>query len=306
MNLKRIVIAGGSGFIGRVLARELYLRHYEVVILTRTPRIRTSDIREVAWDGQNPGAWEAELDGAYAVINLTGKSIDCRHSAANLRNILDSRVNSVRALAAASACVATPPRVWVQASAVGFYGDTGDKLCDEHAPAGSNALAGICRQWEDAFTEATLPRTRKITVRIGMVLGDGGGAMPFLCKLTKCFLGGAAGQGTQYISWIHLADLVKLLVLCAERENFSATVNAVAPNPATNADFMRELRGVLHRPWSPPAPAFAVKLAANFLETEPSLVLTGQRVVPGILSELEFPWRFPQLRLALADVCSRL
>lgn len=306
MNLKRIVIAGGSGFIGRTLARELYLRHYEVVILTRTPRIRTSDIREVAWDGQNPGVWEQELDSAYAVINLTGKSIDCRHNAANLRAIADSRVNSIRALAAACACVATPPRVWVQASAVGFYGDTGDKLRDESAPAGSNALAGICQQWENALTEATLPRTRKVTLRIGMVLGESGGAMPFLDKLTRFFLGGMAGQGTQYISWIHISDLVRMFLLCVERENFFATLNAVAPNPATNADFMRELRDVLHRPWAPPAPAFAVKLAANFFETEPSLVLTGQRVVPGIFQELEFPYRFPQLRPALADVCAKI
>ncbi len=306
MNPKRIVIAGGSGFIGRSLAKEFYFRHYEVVILTRTPRTRGSDIREVAWDGKNPGDWEKELDGAHAVINLTGKNIDCRHTPANLREIADSRVNSVRALAAACACVATPPRVWVQASAVGFYGDTDDKLCDERTSAGSNTLAGICRQWEDALTEATLPRTRKVTLRIGMVLGGGGGTIPFLAKLTKCFLGGAAGKGTQYISWIHLSDLVRMFVLCVERENFSATVNAVSPNPATNADFMRELRGALHRPWSPPALALAVKLAANFLETEPSLVLTGQRVVPGIFQELEFPWRFPQLRPALADVCAKL
>ena len=306
MNFKRIVIAGGSGFIGSALARELYLRHYEVVILTRTPRIRTSDIREVAWDGQNPGDWEKELNGAYAIINLTGKNIDCRHNAANVRAIVDSRVNSVRTLAAASMCVATPPRVWVQASAVGFYGDAGDIVCDEHTPTGNNVLADICRQWEGAFKEATLPRTRKIILRIGMVLGETGGAMPFLDKLTRFFLGGTAGQGTQYISWIHLSDLVKMFVLCVERENFSATVNAVSPKPATNADFMRELRGVLHRPWSPPAPAFAVKLAANFFETEPSLVLTGQRVVPGIFQELEFPWRFPQLRPALADVCGKL
>ena len=303
MNHKRIIIAGGSGFIGRALARELYLRHYEVVILTRTPRTRTSDIREVEWDGWNPGGWEKELDGAHAIINLTGKNIDCPHNAANLRAITDSRVNSVRALAAACACVATPPRVWVQASAVGFYGDTGDRACDEHAPAGNNALARICQQWEDALTEATLPRTRKITLRIGMVLGRGGGAFPVLSELTRWYLGGAVGEGTQYISWIHLSDLVRMFVLCVERENFSATANAVTPNPVTNAEFMRELRGALKRPWSPPAPRFVVKLGARLLGTEPSLALISQRCVPGIFLELEFPWRYPKLRPALENIC---
>jgi uncharacterized protein len=302
---RRVVIAGGSGFIGRVVAKELYLRHYDVVVLTRTPRVRTSDIREVAWDGKTSGAWTAELDGAFAVINLTGKSIDCPHNPENLRAILASRVDSVNALAAASAAAKTPPRVWVQASAVGFYGDTGDALCDEKSPAGSGALADICRQWEGAFAAADLPHTRKITLRIGMVLGSGGGAFPVLSNLTRWFLGGAAGKGTQYISWIHLSDLMRMIVLCVERENFSAIANAVAPNPVTNAEFMRELRRALGRPWSPPVPVFAVKLGANFFETEPSLVLTGQRCVPGIFSELEFPWRFPQLRPTLEDLCGK-
>lgn len=264
MNSRRVVIAGGSGFIGRVVAKELYLRHYDVVVLTRTPRVRTSDIREIAWDGKTSGAWAAELDGAFAVINLTGKNIDCPHTPENLRVIAASRVDSVNALAAACARATVPPRVWVQAGAVGFYGDAGDALCDEKFPAGKGKLADICRQWEDAFASANLPRTRKITLRIGMVLGTGGGAFPVLSRMTRWFLGGAAGKGTQYISWIHLADLMRMMVLCVERENLAVTANAVAPNPVTNAEFMRELRRALGRPWSPPAPVFAVKLGANF------------------------------------------
>ena len=144
----------------------------------------------------------------------------------NLREITVSRVASVNALAAAIKKVAPPPRVWVQASATGFYGDTGDRLCDESAPAGSNALANICRQWEAAFAAAAVPATRKVALRIGFVLGRESGALPVLGRLTKYFLGGAVGNGRQFISWIHLADLVQMFVAAVEQENLSGTFNA--------------------------------------------------------------------------------
>jgi uncharacterized protein (TIGR01777 family) len=305
MKPQRIVIAGGSGFIGRVLAKEYAYRHCDVVILTRTPRVRTSDIREVAWDGKNPGDWVHHLSGADALINLTGKNINCPHTRRNLRELTESRIDSIKALAAACERVTVPPRVWVQASATGFYGDSGDALCDEHAPAGHNALADICRRWEDAFTAAELPRTRKATLRIGFVLGRNGGAFPLLAKLATWGLGGRAGNGRQFISWIHLYDLLQMFHVAVERENFAVTANAVAPNPVTNGEFMRELRRAVKRPWSPPVPALAVKLGAKFMESEPALVLTGQRCVPGVFQELEFPWRYPQVYGALEDLCRK-
>jgi len=237
MNQKRLVIAGGSGFIGRALAQEFSARHYEIVVLTRAPRSRTDGVRELAWDGVQTGDWIQALDGAAAVINLAGKNINCPHTPDNLRAITVSRVAAVNALAAAMKKIAQPPRVWVQASATGFYGDTGDQLCDESAPAGSNALADICRQWEAAFRDddASSPKsnhdegvatTRKVTLRIGFVLGRAGGALPVLGRLTKWFLGGAVGNGRQFISWIHLADLVQMFVAAVEQENLSGTFNA--------------------------------------------------------------------------------
>ena len=300
---QRIILAGGSGFIGRTLAREFSTRGFEVVVLTRSPRGRSSGVREVAWDGKNPGAWIQFLDGAAAVINLTGKNINCPHTPENLREILASRVNSVNAIAAALGQLNTPPRVWVQAGAVGFYGDGKDCLRDENSPAGNDALAEICRCWEDTFNSADAPATRKVLLRTGFVLGRDGGALPVLARLTKWFLGGAAGSGRQYISWIHLADLARMFVAAVDNEKLSGPFNAVAPAPVTNAEFMRELRGVLGRPWSPPAPEFAVRLGARLMRSEPSLALAGQHCVPGKFLEAGFEFQFPRLRPALENLC---
>ncbi len=304
MNPKRIVIAGGSGFIGRALARKFSAAGREVIILTRSPGERADGVREVAWDGRHIGGWISFLDGAEAVINLAGKNINCPHTPENVRAITASRVDPVNAIAAALLHVKIPPRVWVQAGATGFYGDTGDRVCDENSPAGRNPLAEICRQWESAFAAANVPQTRKVTLRIGFVLGRDGGALPVLSRLARCFLGGATGSGRQYISWIHLADLTEMFAACLQRENYSGTFNAVAPDAATNAQFMRELRRALHRPWSPPAPAFAVRLGARLMKSEPSLALVSQRCEPGKFLEVEFPFQFPGLRPALENLVS--
>ena len=151
MSQPRIILAGGSGFIGQALACELRRRDYAVTILTRSPRTRTDGIAEIQWDGRNPGEWVKALDGAEAVVNLAGQNINCPHTPENLATITSSRVDSVRALAAALPRLTQPPRTWVQASAVGYYGDTGDRVCDETSPAGACKLAEVCRQWEDAL-----------------------------------------------------------------------------------------------------------------------------------------------------------
>jgi uncharacterized protein (TIGR01777 family) len=299
----RIILAGGSGFIGTAVVREFIRRGRDVVVLTRSPRTRADAVCEVAWDAKKPGEWVQLLEGAEAIVNLAGKNINCPHTPENLREITASRVDSVNAIAQAMARVQTPPRVWVQASAAGFYGDMRDRLCDETAPNGNDALAQVCREWEAAFADAILLKTRKVTLRTGFVLGREGGALPVLARLAKVFLGGAAGNGRQYVSWIHIADLVQMFVAAVERGELSDTFNAVGPNPVTNAGFMRELRQVLHRPWSPPVPELAVKLGAWLMRSDPSLALCSQRCTPVRFAGAGFDFKFPELRPALTDLC---
>ena len=302
MSQKRIVLAGGSGFLGQALARELRQRDYQVTILTRTPRERQDGITERAWDGVHPGPWTSALEGAEAVVNLAGRNINCPHTAANLAELTASRVNSVNALATALPSLKQPPKTWVQASAVGFYGDTADRICVETTPGGTGHLADICRDWEHALHSVPLPRPRTIILRIGFVLGREGGALPVLSKITKLFLGGAVGNGRQYISWIHLTDVTRIFRVAIE-ENLSGIYNAVGPTPVTNADFMKHLRSAWHRPWSPPAPAFAVRLGSRLLQSEASLALMSCRALPKRLEEHGFRFEFNHLEQALRDLC---
>jgi uncharacterized protein (TIGR01777 family) len=305
MNAKRVVIAGGTGFIGRALAAEFARRGLDVAVLTRSPRPRRDGVAEVAWNGVQAGAWEALLDGAEAVVNLAGRNINCRQTPDQLREIVASRVNSVQAIAAAIGRVKQAPRVWVQAGAVGFYGDTGKVICDETAGAGGDTLADVCRQWEAALAAAEAPQTRKVILRMGVVLGREGGALPVLNTMTKWFLGGAAGNGRQYLSWVHLADLAAMFAAAVADERLSGVFNAVGPDPVTNAQFMQELRRVHHRPWSPPAPALAVRLGAWLMGSDGSLALISQRCVPKRFLELGFQFRFTDIALALNDLCKR-
>ena len=301
--MKRIVLAGGSGFIGRALAKALLVRGYQVVVLTRTPRT-DSGFQEVEWDGAHVGEWIQYLNGAEAVVNLAGRNVNCPHTRENISEIMESRLSSVRAITQSLRHIKVPPRVWVQAGAVGYYGDTKERLCDESSPAGTDALAGVCKLWEEAFNTADAPRTRRVLLRIGFVLGRDGGALPVLSKLTKQYLGGSVGGGKQYISWIHIDDLTQMFIESIERDDLSGTYNAVGLNPEMNRYFMRELRHVLHRPWIPPAPAFAVRLAARWMKTEPSLALASQCCAPIRFIEAGFEYKYSKLRPALENLCS--
>jgi len=302
----RIVLAGGTGFIGAALARRFRERGSEVVVLTRsTPRRRGDGVREVQWDGRSAGDWERELEGARAVINLAGSTINCVHTPENQRRIVESRLESVRALGAAVRACRTPPAVWVQTSAVGIYGNT-EARCPEDAQAGTSFKADVCVQWEAAFAAECPTTVRPVVLRVGVVLGRKAGAYPPLARVTKAFLGGAAGNGRQGISWILLDDLEEIFLCAVHDEAMRGAYNACAPEPASNAEFMRTLRGVLGRPWAPPAPAFAIRLIAPLvMRTDPSLVLEGQFAVPARLEAEGFRFKAPRLISALTALADR-
>ena len=302
MHKGRVVLAGGSGFLGSMLARELVASSYEVIILTRRPGPSTETIRQIAWDGKNLGDWSAFLKGAEAVVNLTGKSVNCRYTAQNRREIIESRVDSVNAIAQAISRCTSPPRSWIQTGSLAIYGDAGDTVCDETASPGTGFSVDTCKLWENSFAGADTPATRKVLLRIGFALGRDGGSLGTLCKISRCFLGGAAGSGRQYISWLHVHDLNQMFLAAIERPDIVGTFNATGPCPVTNWDFMLALRRALHRPWSPRLPSWAIHIGARLIGTEPELILTGRRCVPRRFAEVGVSFGFPHLEPALSDL----
>ncbi len=294
-----VVLAGGSGFLGRSLAGHLSKCGYRVVVLSRSAG--GSGIQTVSWDGKTLGGWCDELEDAAAVINLTGKSANCRYTPDNRREILESRLDSVRVLESAVAECRHPPRVFIQAASLAIYGDAGVRVCTEDAPKASGFSPDVCVQWERAVDGVAFKAIRTVIFRIGFTLGRDGGALATLSKLARWFLGGAVGDGRQFISWIHIGDLNAMFQRAIEYPSMTGIYNATGPAPVANGEFMKELRAAVGRPWAPPTPAFAVKIGAFLMGTDASLALTGRRCTPQRLLREGFLFQFPELRMALAD-----
>jgi uncharacterized protein (TIGR01777 family) len=293
----KVVVAGGTGFIGKPLVAALRELGHDVTVLSR----HREGEQSLVWDGKSVGPWTSALDGADALINLTGANISQRWNDEGKKQIVRSRVDSCHALGLAVRTVATPPRIWVQGSACGYYGDTGENLVDEASPAGTGFLAETCVAWEAAAREAANGQALSF-VRTGIVLGRGGGALDPLEKLAKAFLGGAAGSGRQFMPWIHLDDIVGIFVWALEKE-FSGPVNGVQPNPARNADLMAAVRRALGRPWSPPAPVFGIKLVEAIAGIPSELILGSQRVTTTILPG-QYPFKYTDLDQAVKAALS--
>jgi uncharacterized protein (TIGR01777 family) len=302
----RIVITGGTGFLGRPLANALVDAGHSVTILTRgAPRLDRQPenrIRAVPWtpDG-SAGAWASELDGADAVVNLAGESIAAtRWTAAQKERILESRRVATRSVAAAIARASRPPSLLLNGSAVGFYGPCGAEVITETANAGDDFLAHVCDVWEKEAQVAASDRTRVVRLRTGLVLEKDGGALPQMLTPFKLGAGGPVGSGRQYWPWIHRADWVALARWIIETPAVSGAVNASAPNPVTNADFARSLGRALHRPAFLPAPAFALRLLLG--EMADALLLSGQRAVPRHAEQGGFTFRYRQVDEALGAI----
>jgi uncharacterized protein (TIGR01777 family) len=259
-------------------------------------------VKTALWDGKTLGEWQSALSGTAAVINLTGKSVNCRYTPGNRREILRSRLDSVRVLGEAIAACKRPPRVFIQAASLAIYGDAGAQVCDEDCPAGAGFSPDVCVQWEKAVRELNLEMTRKVILRIGFTLGRNGGALGTLSKLARWFAGGAVGNGRQYISWIHIDDLNAVFQRAIEYPALNGVYNATGPVPVTNADFMRAVRAAVGRPWAPPTPAPLVKMGAFLMGTDASLALTGRRCMPRRLMRDGFTFQFPELTTALSDL----
>jgi len=308
----RIVIPGGSGQVGTVLARAFHHEGHDVVVLSRRPGVQPW--RVVAWDGQRLGAWRREIDGSDVVINLAGRSVNCRYTAANRKEILDSRISSTRVVGEAIARAAEPPCVWLQASTATIYAHRYDRPNDEQTGMlGGNESAApntwrfsidVARAWERAFDEAVTTRTRKVALRSAMTLSpDSGGVFDALVGLVRRGLGGSAGDGRQYMSWVHYEDFVAAVRWLIERDDVDGVVNVASPNPLPNAEFMRLLREAFGVSFGLPAREWMLEIGAVLMRTETELILKSRRVVPGKLLERGFTFKYPVWNDAARDLC---
>ena len=307
---KRVVLAGGSGFLGNALARIFIAQQREVIVLTRSPSERADRAKEIVWDAKSIGDWAYWIDGAEAVINLAGKSVDCRYTEANRKAIIASRVNSTRVLGEAIAKCKQPPRVWLNSSSATLYKHTFDTPMDESGETGATPEAKdefsieVIQQWERALDEVQTPKTRKVAMRITLVFGSDGGVFPVLRRLARFGLGGRMGSGRQFVSWIHVEDFCRAVEWLIAKEDLSGPVNLAAPNPLPNRDMMRLIRENCGVPFGLPSTEWMLEVGAFFIRTETELIIKSRYVVPGKLSASGFQFQFPELSGALENLSS--
>ncbi len=311
---RRVVLAGGSGQVGTLLARHFQAHGDAVVVLSRKPVVPL--LRAAEWDANTIGPWIKELDGADLLINLTGRSVNCRYHAANRREILESRVHSTRVLGEAIAKLKQPPPLWLNASTATIYRHALDHPMDEetgelggnepNAPSTWKFSIEVAKRWEESFFACELPATRKIALRSAMVMSpDRGGIFDVLLTLVRFGLGGASGNGRQFVSWIHEQDFVGAIEHLIANPNVSGCVNLSSPNPIPNAEFMRALRSAWGIRVGLPATKWMLEIGALFLRTETELILKSRRVVPTRLLHDGFQFRFPEWPAASRDLVRR-
>lgn len=309
MKNKRIILAGGTGFLGQALASHFMAGDDDVVVLTRHP----TEANEIAWDGETLGEWTNQIEGAEAVINLAGRSVDCRYTPANRRTLIDSRVKPTRVLGEAMVRCKTPPRLWINASSATIYRHTLGPAWDESSTdftatpeAGDAFSLRIIHEWEQAFFAPVLPATRRIALRTTMVLGHGTNSVfPVLRRLARIGLGGRMGSGQQFVSWVHIDDFCRAVEWLMQRDELHGPVNIASPNPVTNATMMRCFRELVGMPFGLPASRWMLEIGAFVLRTETELMLKSRRVVPGKLVESGFAFSHPTFAEAIADLAAR-
>lgn len=302
--MEKVIVAGANGFIGRHLVPVLAER-YEVITITRRPET-IHGARNVLWDGKNIGDWAEELNGAFAVINLSGKSVNCRHNEKNKAAILNSRVLTTEAIGQAIDQCENPPEVWLNSSGVSIYKESFDVPQDESTTDFDNDfLAEVTKKWEGACLKHAT-NTRKVLMRTSVILGLDDGSYPLISRLTKLYAGGRQGSGKQYFPWMHVSDFCTIVRdTLLQNDSISGPVNMCAPDLITNAEFMTAMRKGHNRSFGFPTPAFLLKIGGAIIGTEASLVLKSSLVEPGVLKENNASFNFPNIASAIKDLTSR-
>lgn len=315
--MKKLVIAGGTGFLGSVIIKHFSTRFDEIVLLSRKRtselhdqresaavkrRLNNGNVRTAIWDARTFCGWEKELDGADALINMTGRSVDCRYNQMNKDLILNSRVDSTKILGEAIAQCAHPPEVWFNSSTATIYRHSLDKeMTEASGEIGSGFSVNVATAWENAFFKSETPLTRKVALRTSIVLGKDGGALQPIKHITKLGLGGRQGNGKQKFSWIHEEDFVRSIAFILDSK-LEGPINIVAPKPTTNKALMKMMRDTLNIPFGIPAPKPILEIGAFMIRTETELLLKSRNVIPQRLLEAGFTFNHPDIEKTLQDL----
>lgn len=302
--MKKIVIAGGTGFIGSYLTNHFINQNYQVIILTRNHRVNRENIKYEKWDGKTPGFWQKSLENAEALINLNGKSVDCRYTEKNKQLIYDTRIQATDVLGRAVTKCKKPPKVWINGASATIYPHSIHQPMTENQQDFTPGFSvDVCQKWEEAFHSYEMAGVRKVLLRIAIVLGENGGAFAPLKRLTRLGMGGKQGPGSQMISWLHEKDMANIIQFCIENTDISGVYNASAPNPVNNKKFMKTLRKQVRQPIGMPIPAPFLKLGAVMIGTETELILKSRYVIPEKLLKAGFQFEYPQVDQALQNLC---
>lgn len=295
----KIIIAAGTGFLGRNLNRYFTEKGNEVYILTRSPKHKN----EIRWDAKTLGDWKDDLENADVVINLTGKSVDCRYTAKNKKEIYTSRIESTKVLQQAIDQCVNKPKVWLNSSSATIYIHSETHInTEENGIVGDDFSMNICKIWEKEFFRIPTENVRKVALRTSIVLGNDGGAFTKLKMITKLGLGGRQGRGNQNVSWIHIKDFCRALEFIIENETGSGKINVTAPHPVSNASFMQILRKKLKIPFGLNAPVWQLEIASVFLGTETELLLKSRNVYPEKLILSGFQFLYPTAERAFEEL----
>lgn len=305
MTYNKIILAGGNGYLGTVLANYYSPIAKEVIILSRKPKATQKNIVTITWDAVNIGAWAEYLDGADMLINLCGKNVNCRYTELNKKEIVASRVVPTKLLAQAITQSPNPPKVWINVTSATIYRHAQDHAQDEATgEIGYGFSIDVCRQWEEAFYATDTPATRRVALRLGIVLGRSDGVFPRLLNLVKLGMGGKQGDGEQYVSWIHEQDVARITQYILQQEGLSGIINATAPEPVKNSDLMRDLRKAYGIPFGLPAPQWLLEIGAVLIGTETELILKSRWVTPKRLLDSGYQFQFSKAGHAIHDILS--
>lgn len=319
MKNKKIILAGGTGFMGQEMIK-YFGKENDIVVLTRQlpdtdnnrnhyTSLTENDllrVRFVKWDGKTTGAWAAELNNTDLLINLAGKTVNCRYNQKNKEEILNSRTDAVKAIGTAIQQCTDPPKLWINASSATIYRHAMDKPQDEYTGEFHEGFSvNVCQQWEKTFYEQPTPATRKVALRMAITLGTSGVLIPYF-NLLKFGLGGRQGSGKQMYSWVHIEDTCRMIDWIEQHTAIEGTYNCSSPNPVTNTEFMQSLRKATHTRFSLPAYEWILKMGAALIGTETELVLKSRWVVPTKMTKAGFTFKYPLLKDAFADIISKV